>query len=109
MSSIVLYPLRLWYLTLSQNVDGVGVRGRVDNPDGREGGHENHSVVLRLSIDDTITSPSIFFNTIIRSLVGSYDSNLLIALYLLKHLCLDSNLNSSWREDSELLVVRLLF
>ena len=47
MSSIVLYPLRLWYLTLSQNVDGVGVRGRVDNPDGREGGHENHSVVLR--------------------------------------------------------------
>ena len=62
-----------------------------------------------VSIDDTITSPSIFFNTIIRSLVGSYDSNLLIALYLLKHLCLDSNLNSSWREDSELLVVRLLF
>ena len=47
MSSIVLYPLRLWYLTLSQNVDGVGVRGRVGNPDGREGGHENHSVVLR--------------------------------------------------------------
>lgn len=62
-----------------------------------------------VSIDDTITNPSIFFNTIIRSLVGSYDSNLLIALYLLKHLCLDSNLNSSWREDSELLVVRLLF
>lgn len=62
-----------------------------------------------VSIDDTITSPSIFFNTIIRSLVGSYDSNLLIALYLLKHLCLDSNLNSSWREDSELLVVRFLF
>ena len=62
-----------------------------------------------VSIDNTITSPSIFFNTIIRSLVGSYDSNLLIALYLLKHLCLDSNLNSSWREDSELLVVRLLF
>lgn len=62
-----------------------------------------------VSIDDTITNPSIFFNTIIRSLVGSYDSNLLIALYLLKHLCLDSNLNSSWREDSELLVVRFLF
>lgn len=62
-----------------------------------------------VSIDNTITNPSIFFNTIIRSLVGSYDSNLLIALYLLKHLCLDSNLNSSWREDSELLVVRLLF
>lgn len=62
-----------------------------------------------VSIDDTITNPSIFFNTIIRSLVGSHDSNLLIALYLLKHLCLDSNLNSSWREDSELLVVRLLF
>lgn len=62
-----------------------------------------------VSIDDTITNPSIFFNTIIRSLVGSHDSNLLIALYLLKHLCLDSNLNSSWREDSEFLVVRLLF
>lgn len=59
----------------------------------------------KVPIDDTITNPSIFFNTIIRSLIGSHDSNLLIALYLLKHLCLDPNLNSSWREDSELLVV----
>ena len=45
-SGIVLYPMRLWYLTLSQNVDCMGVRERVDNPDGCDGGNENHSAVL---------------------------------------------------------------
>lgn len=62
-----------------------------------------------VSIDNMISNPSIFFITIIKSLIGSHDNNLLIALYLLKHLHLDLDLTISWREDSELLVVDICF
>ena len=60
----------------------------------------------QIPIDSVIQNPSIFFITVIEALIKSNDSNLLIALYLLKHLYLESNLNINWREDAELLVVR---
>ena len=59
----------------------------------------------QIPIDSVIQNPSIFFITVIEALIKSNDSNLLIALYLLKHLYLESNLNINWREDAELLVV----